>query len=241
MDEHATYVTPDDQSDDEEDDGEGMDEDRGTYTGTFPDNRNHRSEDDNDDEDEQDPDVFPIQASGVIDTVGDEVTDSDLFSHATSNLLGARNYGVRRGSAFVNEYARTDKQGNRFDGGPGDANHILGAFPFLFPYGMGGLEVDRERDVPYETHVRWALQYHDRRFRKDIHFMFMTFGVIVKRQMCRAASLQVKRSSFAAFQTSFLLLQPKDLLLAAEEEAKRKSFSNPTMRAGSPYVVKYGE
>ncbi|KAF7297045.1 ATP-dependent DNA helicase [Mycena indigotica] len=214
MDEHATYVPADNDSEDEEgDDDEGMDGDGEMYTGTFSDYRGHRTAEDSEDEEEQDPDVFPTQASGVIDTVGDEVTDSDLFSHATSNLF--RDYGVRRGSAFVNEYARTDKQGNRFDGGPGDPNHILGSFPCLFPYGMGGLEVDRETDAismrhPFHVHDFWGHQQTP--------------------DVSRSKFDLVNRSSFTALQTSFLLLQPKDFMVAAEEEAKRKLISNPAVR-----------
>ena len=58
----------------------------------------------------------------------------------------------------MNEYARVDPlMGQRNNGGPGDANHLLGTFPTLFPYGQGGFEIDRPVMVPYETHVWWAL------------------------------------------------------------------------------------
>jgi len=36
-------------------------------------------------------------------------------------------------------------------------NHLLGCFPTLFPYGLGGFEVARTIDVPYEAHIRWAI------------------------------------------------------------------------------------
>src|SRR5271156_2850789 len=73
-----------------------------------------------------------------------------------------KDYFVRRGSAFVNEYARVDPvSGQRYDGGPGNPNHLLGTFPTLFPYGLGAFEIERKENVPYEVHVRWALQYVD--------------------------------------------------------------------------------
>ncbi|KAK0197840.1 hypothetical protein F5146DRAFT_1017045, partial [Armillaria mellea] len=41
------------------------------------------------------------------------------------------------GSRFVCEYARTSDDGLRTDGGPSNPNHLLDAFPVLFPYGDG--------------------------------------------------------------------------------------------------------
>lgn len=132
--------------------------------------------------------MLPLSHLGVVDVDGLEVTDSELMAHALSNcaqFLREEDYMIRRGSAFVNEYARVDSlTGQRNDGGPGDPNHLLGTFPTLFPFGMGGFEVDRRINVPYETHVRWALRYEDRRFRKDPHFPFQVFGVCQKRQVC---------------------------------------------------------
>ncbi|RDB17999.1 ATP-dependent DNA helicase RRM3 [Hypsizygus marmoreus] len=139
------------------------------------------------------PGVIPLQANGVIDVSGDDVPDNDIMAHAFSNAvddeLRAEKFKIRRGSAFINEYARIDKTtGQRYDGGPSDANHLLGTFPVLFPYGVGGFEVGRPENVPYESHARWALQYADRRFRKDLHFVFQVFGVIQKRRSRRDTS-----------------------------------------------------
>ncbi|KAF7296535.1 ATP-dependent DNA helicase [Mycena chlorophos] len=70
--------------------------------------------------------VFPLQSHGCVDVAGEEVTDAELFHNAAQNLLPAqrREYAVRPGSEYVNEYPR--------------------AFPVLFPYGLGGFEVDRK-------------------------------------------------------------------------------------------------
>jgi len=123
---------------------------------------------------------------------------------------------VRRGSVFVNEYgwadAATSMQNN---GGPANPNHLLGAFPVLFPYGQGGFEVDRPVDVPYELHTRWALQYCDRRFRKDPQFPFQVFGICQKCQVCQSAVLQMKRSSYQNCQDIIARLKPADLLKAS--------------------------
>ncbi|RDB21373.1 hypothetical protein Hypma_011904 [Hypsizygus marmoreus] len=182
------------------------------------------------------PAIIPLQAHGVIDVSGDDVPDNDIMAHAFSNAVDdetrSEKYKIRRGSAFINEYARVDETtGQRYDGGPSDANHLLGTFPVLFPYGVGGFEVGRPDNVPYESHARWALQYADRRFRKDLHFVFQVFGVIQKRRVCRSASLQVKSKSFVHHQTQLKTLKPKDLLEASREETRRVPFSNSAVQA----------
>lgn len=176
-----------------------------------------------------------MQALGVVDVDGNDVPENELLAHALSNAAnnGNRpdNFHIRRSSAFVNEYARKDEAtGQRSDGGPSNANHLLGTFPTLFPYGTGGLEVGRPIDVPYETHVRWALRYGDRRFRKDLYFVFQVFGVIQKRQVCRSASLQIKRSSFIRNEHKLRALKPSDLLAASREETRGTIYSNPAVR-----------
>ncbi|RDB23671.1 hypothetical protein Hypma_009541 [Hypsizygus marmoreus] len=169
------------------------------------------------------PAVIPIMAHGVVDVAGDDVPDNDILAHAFNNTASdipkPESFHIRRGSAFINEYARVDDAtGQRTDGGPSNANHLLGSFPVLFPYGMGGFEVGRPHNVPYEVHARWALQYADKRFRKDFHFIFQVFGVIQKRNVCRAATIHMKSSNFQRTQHLLSTLKPADLMTASREE-----------------------
>ncbi len=105
---------------------------------------------------------------------------ANLGNEETVTKLGPEDkYFIRRGSVFTNEYARINQESGEWtDGGPGNSNHLLGAFPWLFPYGLGGFEVVRSQNIPYEVHSRWALQYSDRRFQKDYHFVFQIYGVM---------------------------------------------------------------
>nr|GAT44847.1 predicted protein [Mycena chlorophos] len=179
------------------------------------------------------PMVFPLMAHGVVDVGGDNIPETTLFAHAVENSIPetyAADYGIRKGRAFVSEYARTDENRERFDGGPSDPNHLLGAFPILFPYGYGGFEVDRDIKVTYESHVQWALQYADKRFRKHSQFLFQTFGVLWKRQVCRSTSLHMDHNEFLANQNIISQLEPQDLIQASEEENRKIPFSNPAVR-----------
>ncbi len=186
-------------------------------------------------------DAFLLHANGIIDANGDDITDKDIMAHALANLGGpdsARKlrpedkYFIKRGSTFISEYARIDEEtGERTDGGPGNPNHLLGAFPYLFPYGCGGFEVNRKQKVPYEVHSCWALQYADRRFRKDYHFVFQVYGVMHKRNICRSACLQIKRSSFMKNCAAIMSLMPETLKKASKEEMRHVPFSHPGVRA----------
>ncbi|KAG1744479.1 hypothetical protein EDB19DRAFT_1894583 [Suillus lakei] len=119
------------------------------------------------------------------------------------------NYTVQRGNTFVNEYPRRDDDQVLSISDAENPNHLLGAFSCLFPYAAGGFEVQRRRTVPYETHAQWAMRYADRRFRKDMHFMFEVFGVIQKRQVCRQAVLQVKKQDFHRSEELFRSVRSK--------------------------------
>ncbi|PPQ73393.1 hypothetical protein CVT25_004618, partial [Psilocybe cyanescens] len=186
--------------------------------------------------DEVEPMVIPLQSMGVVDIDGGDISSSELLAHALSNSCMEQDipedYTIHRGSAFVNEYARVDpKTGLRNDGGPSNPNHLLGCFPTLFPYGMGGIETNRPVYIAYETHVRWTMEYVDRRFRKEIQYPFQVFGVMQKRAVCRSAVLQMKKSTFVRNMNMIANLKPADLLEASKEETRGARFSNPAVRA----------
>jgi len=179
--------------------------------------------------------VIPLQATGMIDISGSGVTDSDIMSHAFANASQEDEIPsllIQRSSAFINEYTHKDEiTGLRSDGGPSNPNHLLGSFPVLFPYGAGGFEVWRKETVPYEVHSCWALQYHDKRFCHDLHFVFQVFGVMQKRMVCRSAALQMKRSAYQNSEVAIWMLKPADLLKASAEEAHCVPFSNLSVQA----------
>ena len=110
-----------------------------------------------------------------MDVAATEVAENEVLAHALQNVTRsdkATTWVVKRSSDFVNEYPRRDATGHLSDGSSDNPNHLLGCFPCLFPYGLGGFEVNRPLPVSYEAHARWSLQYADKRFRKDFHFMF---------------------------------------------------------------------
>ncbi|KAH6906301.1 hypothetical protein BKA70DRAFT_1372848 [Coprinopsis sp. MPI-PUGE-AT-0042] len=153
------------------------------------------------------PGVIPITPLGVIDCNGANIPERDLMAHALANATREKplkgDYAIRHGTAF------DPSTGARFDGGTDNPSHLLGAFPYLFPFGRGGFELQRSTD--------WTMQYADKRFRMDSQFMFQIFGVIQKRQVCRAATLQISGAG----------AQRHRHLLQLQEETARQAHENP--------------
>ena len=126
------------------------------------------------------PQTVPLNFLGVVDVAASNVQENDLLSQALANVSQADKslgWAVKHSGDCVNEYPRIDADGSRCHGSTENPNHLLGSFPCLFPYGLGGFEVDRPISISYDAHARWALRYEDKRFRKDYHFMFQVFGV----------------------------------------------------------------
>ena len=152
------------------------------------------------------PTVVALQALGVIDVGATYVGDNEVLAHALANSTSSSlegGFAIKRGGAFVNEYARMDSDGKRFDGGVDNPHHLGGAFPVLWPYVKGLPETHHPTDVPYNIHIQTALQYSNRQFSLHHQFMFQVFGVLQKRQVCSAACLQVRRKTFLNNQVAF--------------------------------------
>ena len=89
------------------------------------------------------PGLIPLNALGVIDAVGSEISDKQLLSLAMANLSQDElnsDQAVKRSSDFVNEYPRKDDKYTEYAGTFEDPNIWLASFPTLFPYGEGGIE-----------------------------------------------------------------------------------------------------
>ncbi|KAH9003222.1 hypothetical protein EDB86DRAFT_2799462, partial [Lactarius hatsudake] len=165
--------------------------------------------------------VIPLHSLGVVDVAANEVTENEILAHALANVAHAEKvagWAIKRGSDFVNEYAHKDESGSFSDGSSKNPNHLLGSFPCLFPYGLGGFEVDRPQKVSYQAHACWALCYTDKHFRKDLHFIFQVFGVLQKRQVCTAATLQISKNTFSQYERQIGTLKPSDFEAASAEE-----------------------
>ena len=112
----------------------------------------------------------------------------------------------------------------------GEPNYFERAFPILFPYGIGGIEADRPVHLDYRDHIKWALQFHDRRFRRHESFSFIAFAILQRRQALNSARLQMQRHSFDRNAHIISTIRPKDLKKAEEEEVHGRPISNVAVK-----------
>lgn len=203
-----------------------------------------------------DPEVIPLQFSGSVDANATDLTASELMRWGLANLWDDGHeggYAVRHGARPVDEFGPS-RHGRRREGTSsrpaGDDNFgdsaadsemlesrplpeddlFEKAYPCLFPYGRGGIEAVRPVDVDFASHVRWCLQYHDRRFRKHESFPFLAFGMLQKREVLSSARLQMRRRDFGRIAAALSAITVEQLRAAEREEAANQPISDASVR-----------
>ncbi|CAF4661916.1 unnamed protein product, partial [Didymodactylos carnosus] len=127
--------------------------------------------------------IIPVQTSGVLDVNGSSVHSGDIHYHLLQKLkvdsaqtIDSANeiesgdepeaqHNTRETKENETEnifqIPRSDRPSNEYS----NPDLLIGLFPTLFPYGVGGLEdTSRKTKVSFKKHVEYLLSYHDRRF-----------------------------------------------------------------------------
>lgn len=110
------------------------------------------------------------------------------MKHALMNLDdGITNneggYAVRHSHRPVSDFGHNQAGGEDLH----RMNPLAATYPKLFPFGVGGIEDTHGKLVGFDEHVRWTLQYHDRRFQTHHSFPFVVFGMEQKRKALQSA------------------------------------------------------
>ncbi|KZO92296.1 hypothetical protein CALVIDRAFT_487772 [Calocera viscosa TUFC12733] len=171
--------------------------------------------------------VVPLRSVGVEDADLTRATNAEIMMHALARLDDHREeggYAVRHSAAMINDFGKPQDGGVRTEKNP-----LAAAFISLFPYGEGGPEDEREKDVSFKEHMRWTLRYHDRRFRHHNSWIFVAFGIVQKREALLSAKIQMDRHDFIAASTQLASITIDDLKKAGEEEECRQRPSNPAI------------
>lgn len=95
---------------------------------------------------------------------------------------------------------------------------------------MGGIETVREVKVDFNDHIRWALQYFDRQFRRHETFPFIAFGIEQRRQALGAARIQMRRKNFEREARVLSTVSIEKLEQACREEEAHLPISDPSVR-----------
>jgi hypothetical protein len=109
-----------------------------------------------------------------------------------------------------------------------------GAFPWLFPYGKGGVG---NGCVPEERHIRHLLMYHDKRFQKDPTFCFMAFSHSQVKKASQGGFLSVQKKNFADMSKRLLNVNQQVLGSMAQRVAEGKTFSTSTEEEKECYRI----
>ncbi|KAG0695956.1 hypothetical protein DFH29DRAFT_758462, partial [Suillus ampliporus] len=106
-------------------------------------------------------------------------------------------------------------------------NPLAAAYLVLFPYGIGGIEANREKKIGFNEHIRWALQYYDHRFHIHHSFPFLAFSIEQKREALQSACIQMRQKDFERDAWAIKSVTIDDLKQANKEEAAHVPISNP--------------
>lgn len=179
-----------------------------------------------------------MQYLGITDTDLRNVSTNELMLYALANLNRECSekeggYAVRPSRFPVVDFGQPT---NIHTMRKPFRNPLMAAYPILWPYGVGGIETERPIKISFKEHVRWALQYYDRRFRVHHSFPFVAFGIEQKRAALYSAKLQMKRKDFEADTFSIASLTVQDLQDAEKEESLNIPISDPRVKALRKHV-----
>ena len=192
--------------------------------------------------DKSSPDVIPLQISGSIDCDLSNVTANELMKWGLANMWKDGHeggYAVRHSRQPVSDFPPRADCEDQAGGGmcPVDQpNFFEKAFPCLFPYGRGGLESKRPVPIDFPDHIRWSLQYFNRRFCKHETFPFIVFGISQRRQALSSARVQMKRQTFEREARVISFITAEKLELAKSEEDRGLPISDETIRTLKKHV-----
>ncbi|KAJ3541028.1 hypothetical protein NMY22_g4056 [Coprinellus aureogranulatus] len=90
-------------------------------------------------------------------------------------------------------------------------------FPWLFPYGLGGVDLDAHTGrMSREYHIKWLLMFHDKHFQRDAGFLIVLFNHQLIRQSSQGSFMMAKRSNFSKIVDTVHQLDPGVLRIISE-------------------------
>ncbi|KAJ3484804.1 hypothetical protein NLI96_g5383 [Meripilus lineatus] len=110
-----------------------------------------------------------------------------------------------------------------------------GMFPWLFPYGLGGMENKNiKKRLDRKPHLTRLLQYGDHRFERDYYFPFLVLNHTQIRDCTRGGYLVTKRCKFPDIAKSIRTMDPIVL-----ENIIRRGDSHKTLRPENAEEAKF--
>jgi hypothetical protein len=182
-----------------------------------------------------------MHSCGIADTDLTKMTANELMMWGLCNLWKEGKeggYAVKHGQQPVSDFGSQANPPSEWDPSQlaAQSNYFEKAFPCLFPWGRGGIEAPRQVPVDFREHTQWALQYHDRRFRKHESFPFVAFGILQKRQTLNSARLQMRRLNFERDARTMRTVTAEKLAQAKTDETNRTACADPGVKLLKQHV-----
>jgi len=100
------------------------------------------------------------------------------------------------------------------------------AFPWLFPYGLGGIKNDRQVHVSESARIKHLLMYYDKRFQLDPTFILMSFNHQQIKSSTLGGHLLSKHKSFPQVVERLQQIDT-DVMKSLTERIKKDGFAHP--------------
>lgn len=88
---------------------------------------------------------------------------------------------------------------------------LLGLYPTLFPYGVGGFDDTKRKKISHKDLTKHYLQLGCKRFVRNRTFIFVTFNMIQRHEYLKELNLMVKKSDFKNFANEISMIKDIDL------------------------------
>lgn len=139
------------------------------------------------------------------DNVEEEGTDSGPCPFSVHGMTGAEYQNMSINALKARALRHLDNEGRTLGVGQDDKPQTMydnpqaypQMFPWLFPYGLGGIGQSRHKGKFSEKrHKRHLLMYHDKRFQTDIYFPIIAFNHEQMKGGTSGSFLMAKRQKF---------------------------------------------
>lgn len=144
-------------------------------------------------------------AKSVFDPAFEEGTNDGMCPYTVSGLTAERHTVMTSSQRKVAGLLHLKNGGNSLAVGHDSTPQSIWnnpslyprMFPWLFPYGLGGLEQDHHCSIiGREVHLRSLLMYHDKRFQRDAGFLIVQMNHQLIRQGSTGSFIAMKRGNF---------------------------------------------
>jgi Helitron helicase-like domain at N-terminus len=167
--------------------------------------------------------MWNIQCCGVVDVNGHEISTEDKFYQALHGIFMPHSESEHSSlpSQFPSQTYLSAGTGDKLlvdvcSGAPPcneyDSQHLLLAFPCLFPFAVGGFGwSSRQRQLGWERQLKYLLQQSHRLFGRHEVFMYVVFNILQRREICLGARIVTRKSSLASVRTLLAGLDSREV------------------------------